>query len=284
MHSRSNVEIRFLFGFLIATGLALSTVPARAAEEDTQALARAAQNPIAAMVSLPLQSNTNFNIGPYERTGETFNVQPVVPITLNSDWNLILRVIVPFIYRPNAAFDNGGGSGLGDLNTTFFFSPSKGGTFVWGVGPTITAPTATRTKLGLEKVSLGTEKWSAGPAAVGLFITGPWVAGALVNQQWSFAGKESRENVSTLLIQPFVNYNMAGGWYLTSSPVITANWNPPPGAGKWNVPLGGGVGKIFKVGGQAMNGQIGAYYNVEKPTEFSPDWQLRAQLTFLFPR
>lgn len=236
------------------------------------------------MVSLPLQSNTNFNIGPYERTGEIFNVQPVVPITLDSDWNLILRVIVPFIYRPNAAFESGGGSGLGDVNATFFFSPSKGGTFVWGVGPTITAPTATRTKLGLEKVSLGTEKWSAGPAAVGLFISGPWVAGALVNQQWSFAGKESRENVSTLLIQPFVNYNMSDGWYLTSSPIITANWNPAPGAGKWNVPLGGGVGKIFKVAGQAMNGQIGAYYNVEKPTEYSSDWQLRAQLTFLFPR
>ena len=271
---------------LAVAAAAFAVLPGAAAfaDEEATALARAAQNPIAAMVSLPLQSNTNFNIGPYDRTGEVFNVQPVVPITLTSDWNVILRVIVPFIYRPNAAFDSGGGSGLGDVNATAFFSPSKGGAFIWGIGPTITAPTATRTKLGLEKVSLGTEKWSAGPAAVGLFITGPWVAGALVNQQWSFAGKESGEKVSALLIQPFVNYNMAQGWYLTTSPVITANWNPAPGAGKWTVPLGGGVGKIFKVAGQAMNGQVAAYYNIEKPTRDSSDWQLRAQLTFLFPR
>jgi len=277
VHSRSNVEGRCLRGILIAAGLVLSTIPARAAEGDTQALARAAQNPVAAVISLPLQSNTNFNIGPYERTNEVFNVQPVVPISLTDEWNLIVRVIVPFIYQPNPAFKSGGWSGLGDINPTFFLSPAKASKFVWGVGPSFTLPTSSNE-------FLGSEKWSVGPAAVGLVITGPWVIGALVNHQWSFAGAKDRERVDATVIQPFINYNFPDGWYLTSSPVLTANWNAPPDTGTWTIPIGGGAGKVFRVAGQAMNAQLAAYYNIEKPTEYSSDWQLRAQLTFLFPR
>jgi hypothetical protein len=270
-----------------AAGLAffLLLQTANAADDDTSDLAAAAQNPVADMISLPLQNNTYFNVGPGEDTVNVLNIQPVIPFSAG-DWNLITRTIVPLIYVPNtiggiAEIPQGNPNynstefGLGDINATVFLSPARPGKVIWGIGPTLTMPTATDR-------ALGSEKWSAGPSVVVLTTPKPWVIGVLARNIWSFAGDSNRADVNQLLVQPFVNYNMADGWYLTSAPIITANWEASSG-NEWTVPLGGGVGKIFKIGSQPMNASVQSYYNVETP-QFGPDWSVRLQLQFLFPK
>lgn len=271
-------------GFAAAIGSALLCTPPAALAQEGDALAKAAQNPVAAMISLPFQNNTFFGVGPHGDTANVLDIQPVVPIAAG-DWNIISRTIVPVIYVQDLAPGLGeiandpqgsdGSFGLGDVNQSFYFSPAKPGAVIWGIGPSITVPTATDD-------SIGSEKWSAGPAAVALTMPGNWVVGTLVRQLWSFAGEGDRQDVSQLLVQPFVNYNLPGGWYAVSSPVITANWEADS-ADTWTVPVGGGMGKIFHLGGQAMNAQLQSFYNVASP-QYGPDWSLRFQLQFLFAK
>lgn len=161
--------------------------------------------------------------------------------------------------------------GLGNIQPSFFLSPANSGEIIWGVGAVLWLPTATDPMLGLNK-------WGGGPTAVALTIQGPWVIGALVNNIWAGSGAQ---RVNQMLVQPFVNYNLPGGWYLTSSPVVTANWLAASGE-KWTVPVGGGFGRLFKIGHQPINAQLQAFYNVVKPT-IGPDWSVRAQLQLLFP-
>jgi len=253
---------------------ALMMAPSWAAELSNTELAKKTQNPVADLISVPFQNNFNFDAGPNDATIYVLNVQPVIPLTLTEDWNLITRIITPIINQP-ALFEGGESAfGLGDINPTFFLSPAKPDELIWGVGPTFTLPTATDSLL-------GTSQWSMGPAAVGLTIQGPWVFGALVSQQWSFAGWGDQD-VSQLSIQPFVNYNLPDGWYLSSVPLITANWEASSG-NKWTVPVGGGVGKLFRLDRLPINTQLQAFYNVERP-QFAADWQLRFQFQFLFPK
>jgi len=242
--------------------------------ESQEALAKAAQNPVAKLISVPFQNDFNFGVGPREVTQWILNVQPVIPISLNEDWNLITRTIIPIINQPSPAAGIPSAFGLGDINPTFFLSPANSGKLIWGAGPTFTFPTATDSLL-------GSGKYSAGPAAVALTMQGHWVIGALANQQWSYAGWGDND-VSAMLIQPFVNYNLPHGWYLTSAPIITANWEAGSGD-KWTVPVGAGVGKIQRFGKLPLNLQLSAFYNVEKPDN-GPDWQLRFQIQFLFPK
>ncbi len=244
-------------------------------DTDEEALAKQAQNPVAKLISVPFQNNFNFGIGPNNAVQYILNFQPVIPISLNDDWNLITRTILPTINQPSPAPGIRSAFGLGDLNPTFFLSPAKSKKFVWGVGPTFTLPTAT-------DPLLGTGKWSAGPAAVALYMDGPWVVGALANNQWSFAGWGNK-NVNGMLIQPFVNYNFKHAWYLVTSPVLTADWKASHD-NMWVVPIGGGVGKIVKLGKLPINIQLAAYYNVVTPKDFGADWQLRFQVQLLFPK
>ena len=262
-----------LFSTTVIIATTMLAQDARA--DETTELAQAAQNPVANMISLPLQNNTNFGIGPDDDTQNILNIQPVVPIGLGDDWNLITRTIAPVIYQPEIVDGTGSEFGLGDINATLFFSPAKPGKLIWGVGPAFSFPTAT------DEV-LGTDKWSAGPSAIALTIKGPWVIGGLVNNLWSFAGDDDRADVNQFLFQYFINYNMADGWYLSSAPIITANWEADSG-NQWTVPFGGGFGKIFKIGNQPMNAQVQAFYNVETPDN-GPDWSMRLQLQFLFPK
>lgn len=271
---------------LIAPGLLAAALglPSQSRAQDSSDLAKAAQNPVAAMISLPFQNNTFFGAGPHGDTANVLNIQPVIPIGLG-EWNVISRTIAPIIYLPDLVTGldgiaddpqgDDGSFGLGDINQTFYFSPADAGSVIWGVGPSVTLPTATDD-------SLGSEKWSAGPAAVALAMPGRWVVGSLVRQLWSFAGDSDRQDVNQTLIQPFVNYNFDGGWYAVSSPVVTANWEADSDD-TWTVPVGGGMGRIFHIGGQALNAQAQAFYNVEHP-ELGPDWAIRVQLQFLFPK
>lgn len=244
-------------------------------EEKSEDLAKAAQNPVAKLISVPFQSNFNFNQGPNNVTQYILNVQPVIPISLSEDWNLITRTIMPIINQPSAAPGAEQAFGLGDINPTFFLSPAKADKkFIWGLGPTFTFPTATTAMLGSGRVS-------AGPAAVALTMQGHWVVGALANQQWSFAGWSDKA-VSAMLIQPFINYNLPHGWYLVTAPIITADWQEKSG-NQWVVPVGGGIGKLQWFGKLPVNLQLQAFGNVVKQ-DYGPDWQLRFQIQFLFPK
>jgi hypothetical protein len=265
--------LAILMAVLVLPGI-LQVCAAGAADDSDTELAKKTQNPVADLISVPFQNNFNFGAGPKDATIYVLNVQPVIPLRLTEDWNLITRIIAPIINQPSLFPEAESAFGLGDINPTFFLSPAKPGEIIWGVGPTFTLPTATDSLL-------GSGKWSMGPAAVALSIQGPWVFGALANQQWSFAGWRDQD-VSQLLIQPFVNYNLPDAWYLVSAPIITANWEASSG-NKWTVPLGGGVGKLFKLDKLPINTQLQAFYNVERP-DFSADWQLRFQLQFLFPK
>jgi hypothetical protein len=242
-----------------------------ATPEGSDALRKAAQNPIANLISVPFQNNTNFDVGPYHRPQNVLNFQPVVPIHITDDWNLITRWITPIVYQPKLSPNDGVEFGLGNLAPAFFLSPVHSGEIIWGVGTQTWLPTATDKNLGINK-------WGAGPAAVALTIQGPWVIGILANNVW--AGTANRR-VNMLTVQPFVNYNLPQGWYLTSSPVITSNW-VAKGDDRWTVPIGGGFGRLFKVDKLPINTQIQAFYNVARPTN-GPSWTLRFQIQFLFP-
>jgi hypothetical protein len=164
----------------------------------------------------------------------------VIPIHITENWNLITRVITPIVNQPSLAPGLGTATGLGDINPTFFLSPAKPGELIWGVGPTFTLPTASDRLL-------GSGQWSMGPAGVVLTIQGHWVLGALMNNQWSFAGWGDKP-VNSFLLQPFVNYNFPHGWYLSSAPILTANWKADKAGDVWTIPFGGGVGKLFRLG------------------------------------
>ncbi|MHC5053176.1 MAG: neuromedin U [Planctomycetota bacterium] len=252
--------------------LALS---AGAEETDASDLAKKTQNPVSDLVSLPFQYNIEFGLGPRDKDRHILNIQPVVPVALNDRWNLISRTILPITSAPGFAPGEDRNTGLGDLSYTAFFSPSGDSSFIWGVGPVLIIPTATDT-------ALGTDKWSIGPSAVALGTRGPWVVGGLISNVWSFAGDDDRADVSLMLLQPFVNYNMQGGWYITSSPVMTANWEAPDGE-EWTIPLGGGFGRVFRAGDRPMNFSVQAFGYADTPAG-GPDWAMRFQLQFLFPK
>jgi hypothetical protein len=246
--------------------------PEAAQAAATEGLAEQAQNPIANLISVPFQNNTTLGMGPDEdQTLNVLNIQPVVPFRLNDDLTLVTRTILPVVSQPAAEGSNS--NGIGDLNPTFFFVPKLPGRWTVGFGPTLVLPTASRDEL-------GSGQWGMGPAAVAVYTRGPWVAGGLINQIWSVAGDSERRSVNQLLLQPFVNFNLPNGWYLVSSPIITANWQAS--SDRWLVPIGGGVGRVFRVGSQPVNASLQAYANVAKPDQFG-DVTIRAQVQLLFP-
>jgi hypothetical protein len=259
------------------TLLALQAIQnAATADTDESDAAKLAQNPIASVINVPLQNNTNLNVGPESGTLNVLNVQPVVPASIDQNWNIITRTILPVISSPTPASGETGTNGIGDALFTAFLSPAHSRGWIWGVGPAIQAPTHS-------DPSLGNNNWGLGPSFVVLHLeTGsPWVYGVLVNNVWSVtrSGSHSYDNG---LMQPFINYNMPKGWYLVSSPIITVDWIAP-GSKQWTVPLGGGVGKIVRWGRLPVNLQLAGYYDVARPTE-GPNWQIRTQIQLLFPK
>jgi hypothetical protein len=252
-----------------------------AAADNSEALRKAAQNPVASLISVPLQENWNFGIQPGDRVQNVLNVQPVVPLTLSKDWNLIIRWITPVIYQPVALEQTSGVNagtgyyGFGDMQPAFFISPKKS-KVIWGLGPQLLLPTATKTGV------LGQGQFALGPTAVVLVQPGKWTLGALTNNVWSVAGHSDLPDVNQFLLQYFINYNLKKGWFLTWQPTITANWKAV-GDNRWVVPLGGGVGRIMKLGAQPVNIGLQFYGNAVHPPGGSP-WAMRLQFAFLFPK
>jgi hypothetical protein len=265
-------------------GNQVATEKTPAAASNSEELRKESQNPIANLISFPIQENGNFGIGVANRVQNVLNIQPVIPFSAGKNWNLITRWITPIVYQPipvpqetGPPSEVTGVSGLGDINPSFILSPKKS-KVIWGVGVTIVFPTATNTTY------LGQGKLSVGPTAVMLFQPTHFTLGFLTNNYWSVTGHSNLDKpaVNQFLLQYFINYNMKKGWYLKTAPIVTSNWRAPSGS-KWNVPLGGGFGRIMKLGFQPVNLSAEFYGNAVHPPGAS-SWTARFSLTLLFPK
>ena len=255
-------DVRFLF---VVAATALVAARPVLAQED---VAKTSQNPIGNVYSFAFQDNIDFKVGSNEATNNTLNIQPVLPVTVgNVNW--INRTIIPVKTQGEVTAGLETVTGLGDITYQGIFSPAAPGKVIWGVGAALIFPTATDDRL-------GAGKWQTGPVAIVLTMPGHWVIGALAQNTWSFAGDDARADVNFFFSQYFVNYNIKNGWYLTSSPIITSNWEAASGE-QWTLPLGGGFGKIQRIGSTPVDFQIQAFYNAVKP-DLAPDWQLRLQI------
>ena len=241
------------------------------ARNDATELAKLDQNPLARFHRVQIEENAQLGFGPDNDVLNYLRIQPLVPFKLNEDWSLITRSVIPIVHLPWPKEVDG----LSDIALQFLLTRSRTGKFLWGVGPAFIVPTAT------EKMT-GAGKWSAGPVAGAVYINGPWVVNLVASNVWSFAGDDSRRDINIMSVRPTINYNLPNGWYLTSSPSIIATWGESR-PNRWLVPLGGGLGKVFSVGSQRMSSTLESYYHVVSP-QIGPDWQLRFQLTLLFPK
>lgn len=242
-----------------------------------------AQNPVSSMYSLPFKLSADF--GAPNGSAYILNVNPVIPVTVG-DWNLINRALIPALISvdgyiegtpeiPQGYPGNDRVTGIGDINYSLYFSPAKSQGMIWGLGPSITMPTASDDQL-------GSGKWSGGLTGVVLFQPKWGTYGGILRQLWSFAGDDDRSSVNQTLIEPFINYNLDDGWYLITDMIITANWSARSG-NQWTVPIGGGIGKLFNIGKQPINSRLEAYYNIERP-DGAPDWSAVFTCVFLFPK
>jgi hypothetical protein len=293
----------FAIAGLALIQIVLPTTQAQAIEqerptaEDSGGLQKATQNPVSGLISVPIQSNTNFGVGPFDRSQNVLNIQPVIPISLNHSWNMIIRWVAPIIWQPAPGTANlevfgieentpaflaaqdvqahAGVFGIGDMTPTFFLTPAKSHKLIWGAGPMLVLPTATGRVL-------GQGKFSAGPSIVAVVQPGHWTLGALVNNVWSIGGQSGRANVDQMTFQYFINYNLKKGWYVSVSPIINANWKAASD-NVWTVPVGGGVGRVLRLGFQPVNVSAAFYGNVVHPRGGSP-WGMRLQIAFLFPK
>jgi len=238
------------------------------AQESKEDLVKASQNPLANIISVPFMNSTNFKSGPNgDRTGNLFNIQPVIPFF---EGRLITRTIFGIPTNPIYTEESGTQTGFGDISFSAFYAPKSKG-LIWGIGPAISIPTGGD--------NYGSGKWSAGPSLVALAMPGKWVLGGVISNVWSFAGDESKSDVNFMTFQPFINYNFPE-FYLTFAPIMTANWKAESG-NQWTVPLGLGAGKLVKIG-LPVNIKVEYFYNVVTPTN-GYDYQIRASVTALLP-
>ncbi|HEY0801744.1 MAG TPA: hypothetical protein VGD54_12930, partial [Steroidobacteraceae bacterium] len=190
--------------FLLAVGIRFFFAPAQCVAEETPDIVKQSQNPVASLISVPIQNNLEFGVGPKGDQADVLNVEPVIPLQITSNWNVITRAIVPFVYEPFIANGIGNTAGMGDINLSMYLSPAKTGALIWGVGPSVSFPTAS-------EHLLGQGKYSAGLSGAVLTIRGPWVAGVLVTDVTSVGGESNRKNVHQILVQPFIDYNLPHG-------------------------------------------------------------------------
>lgn len=253
----------------------LGAATAAVAQDSGADLAKKLSNPIASLISVPFQFNYDQGFGPNDGDREVLNIQPVIPISLNEDWNLISRTILPVIWQHDIAGPSGNQFGLGDITQSFFFSPKQptAGGIIWGAGPVFLIPTGT-------DELLGSEKWGIGPTVVALKQDGPWTYGILANHIWSFAGDHNRDDISSTFLQPFLSYTTPDAWTFALNTESSYDWEHDD----WSVPINFTVSKLVTLGEQPVSLTAGARYWAAAPENGPEGWGFRLAVTFLFPK
>ncbi|TKT67091.1 transporter [Rhizobiaceae bacterium LC148] len=266
---------QFASRYTICSIVFVATTGLVQAQDSGADLAKKLSNPIASLISVPFQFNYDHGYGPLDGDRATLNIQPVIPISLNEDWNLISRTVLPVIWQNDIAGPSGTQFGLGDTVQSFFLSPAKPteSGIVWGAGPVFLIPTATDDLL-------GSEKWGAGPTIVALKQDGPWTYGALANHIWSFAGNEDRRDISSTFLQPFLSYTTADAWTFALNTESTYDWT----GRDWSVPINVTVSKLLKINQQPISLTAGIRYWAAAPDGGAEGLGFRVGLTFLFPK
>lgn len=264
--------LKNVFTVLIA-GFLFSSVTAPAQEMSQEELEKAIQNPLAYLIFVPFENNTDFGISEFNRTRNELDIQPVLPFKLGKNVNLITRTIFPIITQPLG--ENESKTGLGDITLDMFITPEKKGVTQWGAGIVLGLPTATNEVL-------GTKKWTAGPGI--MFIAQPenWTMGLLAQNSWSFAGDKNRGDINFFYLMAIISRNLPDSWYISTCPKITADWKVESD-NRWTVPIGLDVGRLFMFGEFPINLQAGYYYYIVKPEGWAK-WQLRAEADFILPK
>ena len=261
----------YLKKLLLSVVIATSITTVFAQEKTAEELAKMSQNPLANMMSFPFQNNTTFGNGPNgDRTSNVVNIQPVLPFF---DGHLITRTIIPVVSSPDYSETSGSNTGIGDISSTFFYSPTSKNGLTWGVGPTFLINTNN---------DFSSHKFGLGASFLVLKMSKKMVYGFLLANTWSVAGSKDYADVNSFMGQYFVNMNFAKGWYISSAPIITANWEATDGQ-KWVIPFGGGAGKIIRVGKIPINLQAQAFWNAVKPDNYG-GFSTRLQVQILLPK
>jgi len=271
INSKSTHTYSLALALLVASCVGMQAF----AEESQAEIAKQLNNPIAALISVPMQYNQDRKIGMTDQgERQVINIQPVVPISLNEEWNVISRTILPIVQQSDVP-PGSDKNGVGDVLQSLFLSPKAptANGWIWGAGPALLLPTAS-------DELLGAEQWAAGPTAVILKQEHGWTYGALANHLWSYAGDEEREDVNATFLQPFLAYTTATFTTFTLNTESTYDWE----AEEWSVPVNLMATQLFKIGNQPMSVQIGARYWADAPDTGAEGWGLRLAYTLVFPK
>lgn len=265
------------YGYRSLLAIATLALPVAAgAEESAADLAQELTNPIADLVTVPIQMNLDQRIGPTDDgTKLTTNIQPVIPFDIGQNWNLITRTIIPVVHQDDLFPGSGSQFGLGDINLSLFLSPKKptDAGLLWGAGPVLLLPTATDSLL-------GGKKWGAGPSAVGLALNGPWTVGTLANHIWSFAGDNDRDEISRSFLQPFVAYTWPSAWTASIQSETSYDWERE----QWSVPINVALSKLVTIGKLPVSLQAGVGYWAESPDNGPEGFRFRLQANIVLPK
>ncbi len=268
----------YYLGISILFLISLQNICAQEASEADQAnnLAKTAQNPIASLISLPFQFNWNMGMGEYDRTQTIINIQPVLPVKIGENWNMINRIIMPVMKQPHFNFESGSTTGLGAINYTAFFTPAPIGKTALGFGPSFLIPSNSSS-------DLGDGQFAVGPSFVLFSAAGHWTFGFVAAQNWAYYSPNAAEKHSTFFTQYFINYNLKKAWSIGTAPTITVNWKAEEGE-KAVVPFGLNVAKVTHFGKQPIRLTMGYYHNSIVPEAGAKGGQLQFMAVLLFPK